>query len=276
LGQQADGVAAVAAAAARFYGRRMAEARELAAADLADWLAERSEGMCRGAGAEARGECGRDIYRLGRGYKGWHLAFRGVPETLGDKRAVHLVEYLLKHPLEGAIHATVLENRVDGNPVPNGMIAVEPAGAQGDAQIGGVVVEGAGKRLGGRITLPALKAKLADLRAARADETLPESERNDAARDLSNLLRAHGRGGKLVGGGERAVDRVRKQIKAFIEELKAAEVTKGEPNIVLRDFGQHLEEYLWRRSLGAQKRLGASAMPGCFTYEPPPGVRWAD
>jgi hypothetical protein len=80
----------------------------------------------------------------------------------------------------------------------------------------------------------------------------------------------------VTGEAGRAVDRVRKQIKTLIRELKEAEVSRGRGNEVLRAFGRHLEEYLWLPSVGGRKRLGAAGKAGCFTYDPPPGLRWRD
>ena len=79
-----------------------------------------------------------------------------------------------------------------------------------------------------------------------------------------------------MGETGRAVDRVRKQIRALIAHLKAMEVTKGQPHVVLRAFGRHLEDFLWLPSMGGRKRLGAATKPGCFTYDPPDGVAWGN
>jgi len=222
-------------------------------------------------------EEGPNVYRLGKGYKAWHLVFQGKPEVLADERAVHLVEYLLKQRPEDGIHASVLETRVDGNPVADGFAGVEIDGRSEEVElsVGGPIQEGAGKKLmGGESVL--LTRKVAELSEAIADETMPEYEREQARVELSELFSAKGRGGKMVGGAEKAADRVRKAIRSLIDELKAAEVTKGKANLVLRAFGEHLERYLWLPSRGGPGRIGASCRPGCYTYEAPPGVTWRD
>jgi hypothetical protein len=79
-----------------------------------------------------------------------------------------------------------------------------------------------------------------------------------------------------VDEASRAADRVRKQIKTFIKELKEAEKSRDTPNNVLRAFGKHLEDYLWLPSVGMKNRIGATTKPGCYTYDPPDDVRWRD
>jgi len=196
---------------------------------------------------------------------------------VADERAVELVDYLLKHPPDEAIHASELESLVDGGSVIDGVAAIEPEGWRGGeiSDVATTVLEGAGRALMGN-TGTLLKRELAEQRSIRDDATLPEAEREAASQRIQELLKAHQRGGKMAGNATRSVDRVRKAIKTFIRELKNAQLRRGEPNVVLRAFGEHLEEYLWKASMGGRGRAGAAGRPGCFTYEPPAGVVWKD
>lgn len=90
------------------------------------------------------------------------------------------------------------------------------------------------------------------------------------------LLQAHSKGGKLGGQASRAADKVRKAIRAKLDEWKKLERTKGKPNKVVQAFAKHLEECLWLPSMGGRGRAGAYGKPGCFTYLPPDGVVWKD
>lgn len=217
-------------------------------------------------------------FLLRRGLNHWTLMYEGHYGLLGDNRAIKLVAQLLKHPSEKPLHASELEQRVDGSPLIDGFGGIgraeddeRPAVEVGE--VAGGLREGTGRKFVGHMSLPALKILLAELRAASQDLTLPVAERAEAHENLYKLLRAHGRGGKLVGEAGRSVDRVRKQIKTLIVGLLA---TKGQTNAVLRAFGRHLEVCLWLPSMGGRKRLGASGKAGCFTYEPPPDVVWQD
>jgi len=216
------------------------------------------------------------VYRLAMGHKVWNLVFQGQREVMADERAIRLVEYLLKNPPDEAIHASVLENHVDGSPVIAGMGGIERQTGGGlECLVGGVVQEATGKKLMGNAGV-LLKKKLQELRADADNETLPASEREAAREEIAELLQANARGGKLKGEAEQSVERVRKAIKRFIGELRKAEISKGKPNAVLRAFGDHLEQHLWIPSMGRKGRTGASGRPGCFIYEPPAGVTWKE
>ena len=226
---------------------------------------------------------GANVYRLWKGGGWWNLVFQGERDVIEADRGVELIEYLLKHPPDEAIHASNLEELVDGRPLVGGSVAIEvdehPNGngdGDGEIELGGLVQEGAGKKLMGAMTLPALREELAGHREAMKDPLLPQSERDDARKKYDELLRAYKRGGKMAGAAGRAADRVRKAIKAKIDGWKELERTKGKPNRVVQAFAVHLEQHLWLPSMGGRGRVGASGRPGCFTYEPPNGVIWRD
>jgi hypothetical protein len=106
----------------------------------------------------------------------------------------------------------------------------------------------------------ALRKKLGELKADIENVTLPQSERDAAQAEYDGLLQAASRGGKIADSATRAAERVRKAIKRLIQGLKGAELRPGQPNHVLRDFGLHLERYLWVPSVGVaggKRRKGA-------------------
>ncbi len=128
---------------------------------------------------------------------------------------MELVAWLLLNPPDEPIHASVLENHVDGNPVTDGATAIE-YGDESNIQhpdVGGVIVEAAGKKLKSEITLPALKQKLAELRKDKDDENLAPSVRQEAEDELAKLLHDYNRGGKVTGQAELAAEGVRKAIQ---------------------------------------------------------------
>jgi len=208
----------------------------------------------------------RSIYRLRRSLKNWRLVFKGDDEVLPDERGVQLIEYLLKHPNDEPIHATALETLIDGAAVDTGIPG---------ADVGGVIQEASGNKLNnGENTL--LRKKLAELKAAMDDETLPASEREKARDEYDELVREASHGTKIPDAAGRVADRVRKAMRRVIDELNGAELRRGVPNTVLREFGDHLEQCLWLPSMGGRGRIGAVGNPGCFTYVCPAGVVWRD
>jgi hypothetical protein len=202
-----------------------------------------------------------NIYRLVKEYKCWRLIYQGKEAVLADERAVRLVDYLLKNRPDEPIHGTELEVRVDGAAVVNG-------------EVGGVLQEAAGAKLNAGDN-KILKDKLRELRTASEDENLPESERANAAAELQILLSEVAKVRKNGGQAGRVADRVRKALRRFIDDLKAANDSKGNPHAVLRSFAQHLEDCVWRPSVGGRNRVGAIGKPGCFTYVAPQGVVWS-
>ena len=208
----------------------------------------------------------------------WRIRVDGKETVAQDCRAMELVAWLLMNPPDEAIHASVLEHHVDGGAVTNGSTAID-FGDDGNIQtadVGGAIVEIAGKKLKGAMTLPALKQRIAELKRDRDDDSLAPTVRQEAEDELTTLLQSYDRGGKVSGQAELAVERVRKAIKTLINDLKAAKRQQGLVNVALCAFGEHLEQNLWLPSMGGKNRAGASGKPGCFIYEPPAGVRWKD
>lgn len=216
-------------------------------------------------------------YRLRRGLGGFLLVYKGELEQLNDDRGVRFIEYLLKHSRDEPIHAVVLEAKVDGTPASDGFLSQEVgAGEMEDLMDSGLTSEAAGKKLMGSNISPVLDKELSELRIARDDESLPATEREDAQKRISSLLKDLQKGGKMAGQAGLAADRVRKAMKTVIDNLKKAELRRGVPNTVLQEFGKHLEECLWVPSMGGKGRAGAAGKPGCYTYERPTGVTWRD
>lgn len=224
---------------------------------------------------------GEDVYRLSKGIGWWTLVFQGKQDVIADDRGMNLINYLLKNPPDEPIHALELELRVDGVPDSSNAVAMDSAADNGelgrayhDDINGGMIKEGAGKALMGTVTLPEMKQLVSELKRNMEDNSLPELERDAARKEWQELLSAYAKGGKMGGQAGRAVDRVRKAIKAKIGTLKKPAGSKGSTSDASRAFAAHLETYLWLPSMGARGRTGASGRAGCFTYEPPNGVKW--
>jgi hypothetical protein len=197
-------------------------------------------------------------YHLQKTLGVWNIIFNGINlPPIPESRGMNLIANLLGDPPEVPIHATVLENRVDGSPVVEGL----------DNPVGGVIQEASGAKLTGPQG-EILKRELAELRQTRDDTALPQTERDEADARIKELLRADSKAGKFAGAAEHSVDRVRKAISGTIKKLKESDHT------ACKDFGSHLEKHIWIPSMGLRGRVGASGSPGCFTYEPPDEIVW--
>lgn len=225
--------------------------------------AARVYGRQRLAQAKPTGAVAR--YRLRKGHGVWSLVFAGMEGVIEDCRAMTLLNHLLKHPPDEAMHAVELEAVVAGH-------------GEGEADREAVVQEGSGGRLNaGNNTI--LKQKLRELKEAIDDDTLPETERDKAQVEFDELLRAASRGGKMADAASRAAERVGKALKRLQRDLAEAEFKPGEPNAVLRAFGEHVRKYVLVPSLryaGLRGKRSGGRKAGSFIYERPPDVIWAD
>ncbi len=79
------------------------------------------------------------------------------------------------------------------------------------------------------------------------------------------------------GGAERCVRAVTAAIKRLHQHLSGAVDAEGRPHPVLQAFAGHLHGHLLvpsGRGGACARGWAAATYPGCFTYEPPPGVVW--
>jgi hypothetical protein len=123
-----------------------------------------------------------------------------------------------------------------------------------------------------------LKKRLRELLGTIDDLTMPQSERDAAQAELDEIYKSlDGAAGRTIDSASKTADRVRKAIKRLHAKLSEANDETHNPNLVLRDFANHLDKYLivpssrFTKGKGSRNRAGVA---GTFTYEPPPGVVW--
>ena len=117
-----------------------------------------------------------------------------------------------------------------------------------------------------------------ELEAVLDDDEEIEPVKAEALRELdaiADFMRKHPwRSRDCVERCARAVSRA---IRCLHARLAVAVDSEGKPDPVLQAFARHLDEHLLIASDGGgipgRFRLGA-ALPGWFTYQPPPGVVW--
>ena len=209
----------------------------------------------------------------------WRLVFDRKEGVIEDGRGMQLAAYLLKHPPAEPLHAVALEAKIAGHDA-QGVAAVlvesTTGGTDATVERDSVMQERTQWNEGGDVLL---KRKLMELRETMEDATLPESEQEAARDEFYSLVRASDRGRLLGDGATRAADRVGKALKRLHRELSGAELKPGVPNTVLRAFGEHLRLYILVPSMryaGPKARFTTVRAAGCFTYERPSGVNWAE
>ncbi len=197
-------------------------------------------------------------YLLRRVHLGWRLVFDGNETVLWDEKAVQCVAVLLLDPPVEPIHGTELANK-----------------AFGDA----VVEEQRNLGMDDAERAQEMAAARRRCQAVIEDDGASEVERQEARAELEEIedwARKHLRG--TEGNEQRQVRAIRQNIRRLLDRLQTARNEHGEPDKVLRAFGEHLDRYLWRASgggvSGRTSRVRAG-LAGRFTYEPPQGVRWS-
>ena len=201
----------------------------------------------------------------------WRLIFDGKESVIRDCRGMELVAYLLKNPPAEPMHAVRLEAKVAGHDHSSNVNAEMVNRDAVIQEASGGHINGGGNKI--------LNEKLKELMAAKDDVTLPESERQQAQEEIEELIRANKRGGPLATAASRAAERVGKALKRLRQRLASAELKPGEPNGVLRSFGEHLHRHILVPSMrysSPKARQSDLRSPGCFTYERPPEIVWAD
>lgn len=188
---------------------------------------------------------------LRKGLGGWRLVFNGKESVLPDEKGVAYVAVLLGRPGE-VIHGSELANQAFGDAVVDGQRNVA---------------------LDDRETARAMGEARRRCQAVIDDADASEVEREEARGELEGIMewaRKHVRG--TVGNEQRQVRAIRQAMRRLLARLQESD------DPVVKEFGEHLERYLWEpsnrgaRGLRSRVRVG---LAGRFTYEPADGVRWS-
>jgi hypothetical protein len=216
----------------------------------------------------------------------WQLVFNGRKALIDDERGVQIVAYLLRNPPTEPVHAVPLEIKVWARDLadvsdlvgePENVADGVSADETGEEALIDKQVSGAQLNKGENILL---KKKFRELLETIEDATLPQSERDTAQAQLDEIHQSlDGVAGRVIDNASRTAERVRKAIKRLHTKLASATDEKHQPNLVLRDFAEHVRKYLmipssrYTQGKGSRNRAGVA---GTFTYEPPSGVVWED
>jgi hypothetical protein len=204
-------------------------------------------------------------YALRRGLGFWELTFEGQQAVFKHELGALYVACLLLEPPREPIHAVALALKARE-------MSGEPAGS-------GEVVQQRSMGLEDAATVRALWRRQRTLERVLEDDEAIEPVKAEALRELeevSEFLRKSP--WRSRGGAERCVRAVTAAIKRLHLRLVGAVDAEGKPHPVLQAFARHLYEHLLvpsGRSGGYARGWPAATYPGCFTYEPPPGVVWS-
>src|ERR1035437_3399161 len=203
-------------------------------------------------------------YALCRGVDYWALAFEGRETVFKHELGALYVAYLLRNPPREPLHGVALALKAKmklGQPAsPTEVLQERVMGLEEAAAVRALWRR---QRELERILHDRLEIEPVKAGAQREPEEIRENLRQ------SPWLSRH--------GAERCARAVAVAIRRLHVHLAAAVDAEGRPDVVLRAFALHLQEYLLAPSGrgGAHTRKQAlSGFAGCFTYQPPRGVVW--
>lgn len=195
-------------------------------------------------------------YSLHQGQGWWDLRFEGGSAVLRDSRGLQLAVRLLARPGAEPLHAAVLLSRLR-----------QAADPPLQRSLTGDRWEAA----------RAVWTRLRQLEQVLQEEQASPPERREAEAEHALLLAQRDQWEAPVRDNAlRAVDAVRKALHRLVRSLEQAQDSQARPQETLRALGSHLRRYLLLpsgRGWTASTR-GSGYAPGCFVYDPPPGVSW--
>jgi hypothetical protein len=220
-------------------------------------------------------------YALRKGLGAWELTFNGRRAVLKHEQGIHYVTYLLTHSPAEPIHALDLATRLAGaDSKASGITEIaDPATGCPLPLDRHSRLQERGLGLDAAETMRRVLRTQNELEAILEDPDTIQPVKEEVQRELIDLYRyEEANTARTRDSAQRCVRAVRMAIRRFHGHLAAAVNAQGRPNPVLRAFGDHLELFLLIPSArySGQSRLHAKAGgTGCFTYEPPPGITWA-
>jgi hypothetical protein len=223
-------------------------------------------------------------YKLKQYSGNWEIVFAGQKANIGHKKALLIVDYLLKNPPPPAQPVHVCEIEAETRiikPNDSGIFEIE------DPETGEKITLGRKDRFQERnlsMDVTDSARKLWQIRkkyeAVMNDLSANEMERQEAVQCVEQIDEHLTKTVAVQSSNAvKAYDRVRKALGRFVKELNEFKDNQGQHNPVYLDFADHLEEFLikpsTRYSKGRQSRTRAQVAQ-TFTYEPPEDVIWTD
>ena len=203
-------------------------------------------------------------HALRRGPGFWEVTFQGQHAIFPHEPGALYVAWLLLHPPPEPIHAVALA--LDAR-----TLCDQTSGAEEAIQLRSLGLDGAE-------SVRAMRRRERELEAVVDNRLEVEPVRAEAERELeaiADFLRTYPWRSRDC--AEKCTRVVSMAIQVLVAHLAQAVDAQGNPHPGLRVFARHLDEHLLMPSSrdGVVGGVRADGVPGCFTYEPPPGVVWS-
>jgi hypothetical protein len=184
----------------------------------------------------------------------WTLVFEGKSAVLKHEKGLIYVNYLLKNPPSAPLHGVELAELAIGQAI------IQEANLSGDS-------------VGSNAKIIQLATELKEV---IQDPTATEKAKEDARKELGELADIQKSIRKTRATNlEKTVRAIRRALVRLQKRLANAR-EGGKPHTVLVPFAEHLLKHLLIPSERYGRHRAKTGVAGCFTYEPPAGLIWAD
>jgi len=222
------------------------------------------------------------LYRIIQQPKGWKIIFNGSEAFLGKQKGMFIVEYLLKNPPRIPLHALKLEAEAFPTEGDVGDIDLLVDSEDDEESKVNISSEYSGYNLSQDNAVLRSDAvdSIKELRQKIATPGLPEKIKKEflqQIRETQAYLQAGGP--KQKDHASAAQARINKQITRLLNALRKPDSATRKPVKALSEFADHIEKHLLipsRQFSGTSSSRVRAGVAQTFTYEPQPGVIWAD
>ena len=208
-------------------------------------------------------------YSLRKGLDVWHLKFHWDLAEFRHERGILYVAHLLFHPPEQPIHGIDLTTRIPELYRKQLGISqiIDPTTGKPSTLESHARIQQRSLALDDAQAMRALLRQERQLEAILDSQDASEPEKEEALRELEEIAEFQRRhGSRTKDSAQNVADTIRTAIWRFQRRLSRATDLDGKPHPVLCPFALHIANYILLPS--------ARHSSGCFTYEPPTGVRW--
>jgi len=210
----------------------------------------------------------------------WNLTFKGQPATFPHEQGAFYVAWLLLNPPPEPIHGMGLELKASAfyRQLSGETIFVDPISGRAIPLPADAMLVQRNLAVDDLESAYAVNRQIWKLEALLEDEDVIEPVKAEVTRELEEIYAFQKKNPlQITDQAQKAVRSVREAIRHFHRNLVTANKSNGTPDAIVRRFAFHILRHLLipsARYCHSGHARGKTGVAGCFTYEPPPGLKW--